>query len=83
MGMNQEDVIRMAREAGMPIDDDSFIFQATRERVTRFAAMVAAAEREACAKVCEENADRWLGTRFGGYGAAYQCASAIRERVQE
>jgi hypothetical protein len=36
-------IIELAREAGMPIDDERFIFQATRERVTRFAALVRAA----------------------------------------
>jgi hypothetical protein len=39
------DIIGMARKAGfMPAHDN---------RVERFAALVAAAEREACAKVCE------------------------------
>ncbi len=36
----------------------------------RFAALVAAAEREACAKVCEEP----------GWNAANWCATAIRAR---
>ena len=40
--MNREDVIRMAREAGF---DDFFCRDLT---IERFAALVAAAEREAC-----------------------------------
>ena len=43
--MNREDIIRMAQETGV-----------TAERVrdlVNFAALVASAEREACAKVCD------------------------------
>ena len=42
----------------------------------RFAALVAAAEREACAKVCEEIADQ------DDYMACKCCAAAIRARGQ-
>jgi hypothetical protein len=45
--MTQEDNMRMAREAGVLSGYESDLFQ-------RFAALVAAAEREACAKVCED-----------------------------
>ncbi len=50
--MTQEDMIRMAREADIDWhrhwnDDES-------NRLERFAALVAAAENEACAKVVEE-----------------------------
>ena len=43
-----------------------------------FAALVAAAEREACAKVCDVEAERlgWPTERF----AADNCAAAIRAR---
>ncbi len=48
--MNKEDIIRMAREAGFYCTTR----QSTLEgMIERFAAIVAAAEREACAKVCE------------------------------
>jgi hypothetical protein len=47
--MNKEDIIRMAREAGLAYGSD----EKPLGSVTRFAALVAAAEREACAKVCE------------------------------
>jgi hypothetical protein len=46
--MTKEDIIEMAREAGF--DPDLWIYTDTFER---FAALVAAAEREACAKVAE------------------------------
>ncbi len=44
--MDREDIIRMAREAGIgPVYGY--------ESIERFAALVAAHEREACAKVCD------------------------------
>ena len=55
--MNREDIIRMAREAGCkPFRspehwDDVQVF-ATPDVLERFAALVAAAEREACASIC-------------------------------
>ena len=51
--MNREDIIRMAREAGFDPHDMSDDFTCNLEDIERFAALVAAAEREACAKVCE------------------------------
>jgi hypothetical protein len=47
--MTRDEVIRFTREAGG--------FDITPEFLDRFAALVAAAEREACAKVCERHAD--------------------------
>ena len=47
--MDREDIIRMAREAEFTEGDIS-LFPDT---IAHFAALVAAAEREACAKVCE------------------------------
>ena len=68
--MNRDDIIRMAREAG---GDDWGIFRDFMPEIERFANLVAAAEREACAKVCEAEGKRvdasWVS-----------CAFAIRER---
>ena len=61
--MTRDDIIRMAREAGVLSGYESELFQ-------RFAALVAAAEREACAKVC----DGWT------HADGDQCAAAIRAR---
>ena len=47
--MTREDIIRMAREADLWLTSDERI-----AAVVRFAALVAAAEREACAKVAEK-----------------------------
>jgi hypothetical protein len=45
--MNKEEIIRMAREAGLAYGSD----EKPLGSVTRFAALVAAAEREACANL--------------------------------
>lgn len=45
--MTPEKIVAMAREAG-------FINLALEPKLTRFAQLVAAHEREACAKVCDE-----------------------------
>lgn len=70
--MTREDIIRMAREAG--------ISQSHAEGMTdfleRFAALVAAAEREACVKVCDEVGDRDRDSH------AWYAAVAIRARGQ-
>ena len=63
--MNREDIIRMAKEAG-------YLAWHIDPRAERFAALVAAAEREACAKVCDEEATI--------EGVAQRCAAVIRAR---
>ena len=82
--MNIEDIIRMALEANMS-HFSYFVTTAHVEDLERFAALVAAAEREACAKLCEELRDDWLRGlgryEFMGEGADY-CADAIRARGQ-
>jgi hypothetical protein len=77
--MTKDDITRMAREAniGTYINLESYLVGSHLER---FAELVAAAEREACAKVCEALDD---GTYAGGdqpYGIHY--ARAIRARGQ-
>ena len=80
--MNRDDVIRMAREAGMPpveITSDKPVLYPVPDAIQRFAALVAAAEREACAKVCEGGSflhDDAPDARFGK-----ACAAAIRART--
>jgi hypothetical protein len=65
----REEIIRMAREAGLLAEDEAWV-SPHQEAMERFAALVAAAEREACAKVCEEP----------GWNAANWCAKQIRAR---
>ena len=53
--MNREDIIRMAREAGLHIATDvKWMPIIGLEYAEKFAALVASAEREACANLCKE-----------------------------
>ena len=94
--MTQDEIIHMAQEAGFT---DYYP-----ERLTRFAALVAAherekrlnlanevawsvalAEREACAKVCDDKIKRGQVTEYQHrYNYAYEdCAAAIRARGEK
>jgi hypothetical protein len=73
--MNREDIIRMAREAGFKKAGDAYCGLA--HELERLAALVAAAEREACAKVCEA---RFMGDLNREDMEARRCAAAIRAR---
>jgi hypothetical protein len=75
--MNREKIIQMAREAGAtPYTNrhypDRPVHSFMPEALERFAALVAAAEREACAKVVEQ-------TKWSNWFQA-DCAAAIRAR---
>ena len=91
--MDREQVIRMARDAdcGHESIDLRWI---SPENLERFAAIIEAAatekaneladqrvvaEREACAKACEEQ-ERGAGDAMTFYTATGQCAAAIRNR---
>jgi hypothetical protein len=77
--MTRDDIIRMAREAGLSNDFGRFGYPYLPE-LERFAALVAAFEREACAKLCEDIATETYGmTNLREYG---ECAAAIRARGQ-
>ena len=87
--MQQDEIIRAAREAGFSVGLDDPIIYAAHER---FAALVAAHEREACAKECdywakraEERGYTCKGeTHIDGFGdGAAACAAAIRARGEK
>lgn len=67
--MNEEDIIRMAREAGVLTGYESDLFQ-------RFAALVAAAEREVCAQLVEQYCGAWNDQ-------GYALAQEIRARGEK
>ena len=69
--MTNEEIIRMAREAEFEVWEADYTLQG---KLERFAALVAAHEREACAKVCEDDMG-WLDN-----GGGELCAKAIRAR---
>jgi hypothetical protein len=69
--MNREDIIRMAREAGIA---NSWDLNWQDKIIERFAELIAKQEREACAKLCEE--------QYEYYGHDHVFAKAIRARGQ-
>ena len=85
--MTRDDIIRMAREAGFRAgcielyngDPLPFIAPCSATdclpEIERFAAIVAAAEREACARLCEDGDNELENGRY--------CAVVIRERGEE
>ena len=80
--MNREDIILMVQEAviGSPTNENPFDFRLVKmETVERFAALVAAHEREACAKLCDhEMAEQGYGS--DGWHIAKALAKTIRAR---
>ena len=88
--MDREDIIRMARECQFAHYYESGDLVAT-PQLERFAALVAAHEREACAKACEEVESRAeeLWDKFaypedqGMASGARQCTTAIRARGEK
>lgn len=76
--MTRDDIIRMAQEASgvsYPMMDGVKIGM-SHEHLKRFADLVAAAEREECAKVCDLIAINACDNR------AHDCGVAIRARGQ-
>ena len=55
--MTRDDIIRMAVEAGGFIPEWRGIWELSEDALERFAALVAAAEREACAKLAGPHLD--------------------------
>lgn len=74
--MIKDDIIRMACDAHGPITGRWWDMDVA--ALERFAKLVAAAEREACAKECEHTA-----LRMGSEWMAQHCAEAIRARGQK
>jgi hypothetical protein len=77
MTMTRDDIIRMAREAGWRVDSEGEVLEGDgwhiqTDIVERFAELVAAAEREECAKVVEQ-------AGIDGYGTL-AAALLVRER---
>lgn len=74
--MTRDDIVRMAQEAGLIDFRDAYSAQHVSDFVDSlepFAALVAAAEREACAQICDDVSVR-------GSNHAYMLAKAIRAR---
>ena len=78
--MTRDDIIRMAREADPGFEADPHLGESLvgMEAIERFAALVAAAEREACAMACEDQRDLREEAR-----AALRAADAIKSGDEE
>ena len=90
--MTRDDIIRMAREAGIDAERDTLCrYEGWVEPLAHFATLVAAAEREACARVCDAkalkneqacdgaDADETISLRSAAWQISV-CAAAIRAR---
>lgn len=75
--MTREEIVRMAREAGGTLSSFDRWSMYTSD-IVRFATLISAAEREACAKVCEETTAAW--TQYLYNEGCIDCAKAIRAR---
>ena len=92
--MTRDDIIKLAREAGIPIEidwagrpstlvvKDGGTYLRGVDDLERFANLVAAAEREACAKVCEQSDEDGEGPDCWGWHVK-DFARAIRARGQK
>jgi hypothetical protein len=78
--MTRDDIIRMAQESGIGKMAGTDIVQFTPSifALERFAALVAAAEREACRQACKALADAAQEEAY--YRAHMECEAAIRAR---
>ena len=80
--MNQNEIMEMAREASsmarLPWNGE-WIFRSKKELMA-FAALVAAKEREVCAKVCDELAELNRTAPTDSMWQWGECAAAIRAR---
>lgn len=92
-GLSREELIAMAREADPLGDDGRLVSLAmlTPGTLERFAALVAAREREACAQICRSEMARALYNSEGDFGInrnfwnggceiAASCAASITAR---
>lgn len=85
--MTRDDIFRMAGEAGLV---RNVYLEFSVDRLVRFANLIAAAEREACAKLCDDEArmhehlDRNGRSRhLDDAAGAKTCAATIRARREK
>jgi hypothetical protein len=74
--MTRDDIIRIAREQGLPETEVEGVFRVNSDDLGR----MLAAEREACAKLCDDQHDK--ARTSTGAARANACAAAIRARSQ-
>jgi len=75
--MTPDEIIKMAMRAGVaPMMTNKPVMYPSQEALENFAALVAAIEREACARVVEQYTGAWSDE-------GYALASAIRARGEQ
>lgn len=80
--MKNYELLQLAAEAGLTYAPNTKWVVGSLEGLERFAAIVAAAEREECAKVCEERIEYW----YKDDGRRLEndiCAALIRVRGEK
>ena len=75
--MNREDIIRLVRQAA---NEEMEIAVLSISELEKYTALVEAAEREACAKVCEEMRTYVGRNNAVTQSSAQDCATAIQAR---
>ena len=76
--MTEKEIVRLAEEAELWVHSDRKY-----EVVEKFANLVAAAEREACAALCFQMWNEWMDEKdTTPFPDAEDCAAAIRARGQ-
>ena len=82
--MTKQEIIEMARQAGfLDYDLDDGTTNAFDKRYEAFAVLVASAEREVCAKVCDAMEEKAEGTECCKWPTPIDCAHAIRARGEQ
>ena len=79
--MTRDEIIKLAKDARL-CDPSPYIapWPNQLDAWERFAALVAAAEREACAKACDERAEAWRAAHLAGQRAMQERAAELCEQ---
>ena len=84
--MTQDQIISMAKKAGFEVDKNHDVWITDGYwlgELERFAELVAAAEREACAALCFQIWNKWMDEKdTTPFPDAEDCAAQIRARGQ-
>jgi len=83
--VDRDDIIKMAKQAKLPYEYDTERVLYLKE-LERFAALVAAREREACAKICDGKVDAEYATGKVDHNEmawTQACLIAIRARGEQ
>ena len=81
--MTQNEIIEMAKEAGLEVDGVYFSDAMYRAVLVRFAHLVALAEREACAKLCETIGNTQANMNAAWRNGCRDAAIEIRARGEQ